>query len=169
MVLVSINSCKTNLFQEKTRRRPSEIPRYRRGRHSRRADIRELGTERHSGEMIGFEAIFLRPDMARALGCVAAPSLVEVPESAMTCGNQSGPVPNRLNCWVCSWLVSSASSTSWNPPFMPCCIPPSSETWYIPFRSLSSIPILICPSFHQSSPPTFLARSNVKPANTWSM
>jgi len=40
---------------------PSEIPRYRRGRHSRRADIRKLGTERHSGEMIGFEATFLQP------------------------------------------------------------------------------------------------------------
>jgi len=66
---------------------PSEIPRYRRGRHSRRGDRRELGTERHSGEMIGLEATCLQPDMGRALGCVAAPSLVEVPESAMTCGN----------------------------------------------------------------------------------
>ena len=55
---------------------------------SRRADIRELGTERHSGGTIGFEATFLQPDMARAPGCVAAPSLVEVPEGGMMCGNQ---------------------------------------------------------------------------------
>jgi len=55
---------------------------------SGRADRRELGTGRYSGEMIGFEATFLQPDMARALGCEAAPSLVEVPEGGMTCGNQ---------------------------------------------------------------------------------
>ena len=85
---------------------------------SRRADIGELGTERHSGEMIGFEATFLQPDMARALGCVAAPSLVEVPEGAMTWGNQfrsasveptSSTSYNRLNCIdirVCSWLIT---------------------------------------------------------------
>jgi len=34
--------------------------------------------------------------------------------------------------------------------------------------SIASTLILVCPSFHRSSPPTFLARSNVKPANTWS-
>jgi len=75
MVLVSINSCKTKLFQEKTRlRRQVRFPGTEEAAISRRADIRELGTERHSGEMIGFEATCLQSDMARALGCEAAPS-----------------------------------------------------------------------------------------------
>jgi len=65
-------------------------------------------------------------------------------------------------------LLSSIPSTSWNPPFLPSCIPASSAKWYFPFHPLASIPILICPFFHRPSTPTFVARSNVKPANTWS-
>jgi len=57
-------------FQEKTRlRRQVGFPGTEEAAISRRADIRELGTERHSCEMIGFEATFLQPDnnVARAL------------------------------------------------------------------------------------------------------
>ena len=73
--------------------------------------------------MIGFEATFqvLQPDMARALESVAAASLVEVPEAAMTCGNQFRSASWQaaieptysttdstvsVDIRVCSWLVT---------------------------------------------------------------
>jgi len=83
--------------------------------------------------------------------------------------NSAIPYPNTFRLSIAASpqpaLLSSIPSTSWNPPFLHSWIPPSSETWYFPFSSLASISILICPSFQLSSPPTFLARSNVKPAN----
>ena len=111
----------------------------------------------------------------------------EVPDGTITCGNQFRSVsfkpsphqgrqqPTQLHRHQGLHLARHHRTHLQEyprhyrrPPFLPSWIPSASTTWYLPFRSLASIPILFCPSFHQSSPPTFLPRSNIKSANTWS-